>query len=40
MKTGHAAPMGLFHFTAVYYKHAAPNGAGAVAVQVISRESA
>src|SRR6266478_5804559 len=30
---GHAAPMGLFSRYGRYYKHAAPNGAGAAAVQ-------
>jgi hypothetical protein len=28
MEIGHVAPMGLFSLSDLYYKHAAPNGAG------------
>ena len=35
MGTGYAAPMGLFAFSGCYYKHLAPDGAGAAAVKFL-----
>src|SRR6266576_7190643 len=38
MGTEHAAPMGLFFHRFLFYKHAAPDGAGAATAQASPRE--